>query len=169
MTVAEAQQLFAYNAWANRKFFAALGTLPAEPYFRDLKSSHGGIHGTLCHIVWAEELWLNRWLGKLNPAVPQGRDLATLAAARERWETVETVRGLLLAELTERRLDDTVAVKPSTGGEYRHTFRQMFRHAVDHSTYHRGQLVTLLRQVGATPPSTGLILFYRERGAALFS
>jgi uncharacterized damage-inducible protein DinB len=167
MTVAAVQELFAYNAWANRHFFAALRPLPAEPYFRDLKTSHGGIHGTLCHIVWAEQLWLNRWLGKPNPAVPQGRDLATLDAAQARWETVETARGPFLAELTERRLGDTVAVKPSTGGEYLHTFRQMLRHAVDHSTYHRGQLVTLLRQVGVTPPSTGLIVFYRERGAAL--
>jgi len=40
----------------------------------------------------------------------------------------------------------------------------MVRHAVDHSTYHRGQIVTLLRQVGVTPPNTGLIVFYREHG-----
>jgi uncharacterized damage-inducible protein DinB len=53
-------------------------------------------------------------------------------------------------------------VRPSSGGEYQHTFRQMFRHLVDHSSYHRGQLVTLLRQLGITPPSTGLILFYRR-------
>jgi uncharacterized damage-inducible protein DinB len=165
MTLAEVQELFAYNAWANRRVFAALAALPAEPYFRDLKSSHGGLHGTLCHIVWAEELWLHRWLGKSNPAVPQGRDLTTLAAARARWEEVEAERAAFLGGLGERRLDDTVVVKPSTGGQYVHTFHEMFRHAVDHSSYHRGQLVTLLRQVGATPPSTGLIGFYRERGA----
>src|SRR5437773_6626011 len=69
MTVAEMQELFAYNAWANRRCFAALEPLPAEAYFRDLKSSHGGLHGTLCHIVWAEQLWLNRWLANPNPAV----------------------------------------------------------------------------------------------------
>jgi len=163
MTVAEVRELFAYNAWANRRCFAALEPLPVEAYVRDLKSSHGGLHGTLCHIVWAEQLWLNRWLGKANPAVPQGRDLVTLAAARTRWEAIESERATFLAGLTERRLDETVAVKPSTGGEYRHTFREMFRHAIDHSSYHRGQLVTLLRQVGATPPGTGLIVFYRER------
>jgi len=163
MTVAEVRELFAYNAWANRRFFAALEPLPVEVYVRDLKSSHGGLHGTLCHIVWAEQLWLNRWLGKPNPAVPQGRDLASLAAARTRWEAIEAERATFLAGLTERRLDEAVAVKPSTGGEYRHTFREMFRHAIDHSSYHRGQLVTLLRQVGAPPPGTGLIVFYRER------
>jgi len=167
VTTPEVRELFAYNAWANRRFFATLELLPAEWYFRDLKSSHGGLHGTLCHIVWAEELWLNRWLARPNPAVAQGRDLATLAAARARWEAIETERDRFLAGLTERRLEESLAVKPSTGGEYLHTFREMFRHAVDHSTYHRGQLVTLLRQVGAPPPGTGLITFYRERRAPI--
>src|SRR2546422_1562985 len=163
MTPPEAGELFAYTAGANRRCFAALEPLPPESYLRDLKSSHGGLHGTLCHIVWAEQLWLNRWVAKPNPAVPQGRDLTTLAAARARWELIEREREAFLAGLTEPRLDETVAVKPSSGGEYLHTFREMFRHAVDHSSYHRGQLVTLLRQVGATPPGTGLIAFYRAR------
>ena len=162
MTVGEARELFAYNAWANRRFFAALESLPAESYFRDLKSSHGGLHGTLCHIVWAEDLWLSRWLGRPNPAVSQGKDLTTLAAARARWEAIEAERLAFLAGLGERRLAETLAVRPSGGGEYLHTFRQMFRHVVDHSAYHRGQLVTLLRQLGVTPPSTGLIVFYRQ-------
>src|SRR5205823_10013529 len=49
LTLGEVRELFAYNAWANRRFFAALEPLPTESYFRDLKSSHGGLHGTLCH------------------------------------------------------------------------------------------------------------------------
>ena len=162
MDLAGVRELFAYNAWANRECFAALERVSAESYFRDLKSSHGGLHGTVCHIVWAEQLWLNRWLGRPNPAVPQGKDLATLAAARARWEAIEVERLGWLAGFDELRLAATLAVRPSSGGEYVHTFRQMFRHVVDHSTYHRGQLVTLLRQLGLTPPSTGLILFYRH-------
>jgi len=110
MTVAEVRELFAYNAWANRLCVAAMEPLPGEADVRDLKSSHGGLHGTLCHIVWAEQLWLNRWLGKPNPAVPQGRDLASLAAARTRWEAIEAERATFLAGLTERRLDETSGV-----------------------------------------------------------
>jgi uncharacterized damage-inducible protein DinB len=162
MDLVEVRELFAYNAWANRECFAALERVPAESYFRDLRSSHGGLHGTLCHIVWAEELWLNRWLKRPNPAVPQGKDLTTLAAARDRWEGVEAERAAFVAGLDERRLADTMAVRPSSGGEYVHAFGQMFRHVVDHSSYHRGQLITLLRQVGVKPPSPGLILFYRR-------
>ena len=164
MTVGEVHEQFAYNAWANRLLFAALAALPAEPYFCDLHSSHGGLHGTVCHIVWAEELWLTRWLGRPKPAVAQGKDLPTLAAAVERWERIEAERAAFLERLTEGKLGETLAVKPSTGGEYVHTYRQMLRHAVDHSSYHRGQLVTMLRQVGAQPPNTGLIVFYRRHG-----
>jgi uncharacterized damage-inducible protein DinB len=162
VTKAEALELFAYNAWANRQMFDAAGALPGDSYLRDLKSSHGGIHGTLAHIVWAEQLWLHRWLSRPNPAVPQGRDLTDLGAVRARWEEVEAERGVFLQGLTPARLDETRAVKPSAGGEYVHTLRQMLRHTVDHSTYHRGQVVTMLRQVGAVPPNTGLIVFYRR-------
>lgn len=98
------------------------------------------------------------------PAVHQGKDLATLDAAVGRWEEIERERSTFLDGLADPHLGETVVVQPSTGGAFRHTFREMFRHAVDHSSYHRGQIVTMLRQVGVTPPNTGLIVFYRERG-----
>ena len=157
-------ELFDYNAWANRTIFDAVAQLPDEQYFRDLKSSYGGIHGTLAHIVWAEQLWLHRWLGRPNPEVAQGRDLRALRDVRARWEEVEAARGRFVAALSDAGLDDTRLVKPSSGGEYVHSFRQMFRHFINHSSYHRGQIVTSLRQLSITPPSTDLILYYRRRG-----
>jgi uncharacterized damage-inducible protein DinB len=39
----------------------------------------------------------------------------------------------------------------------------MFLHTVDHSSYHRGQIVTMLRQLDVKPPSTGMMGFFRER------
>jgi uncharacterized damage-inducible protein DinB len=159
--VHEFLELFDYNAWANRTIFEAVALLPEEQYFRDLRSSYGGIHGTLAHIVWAEQLWLHRWLRKPNPAVAQGADLQSLAEAQSRWEAVEAERGRFVAGLSAADLQDTRIVKPSSGGEYVHTFAQMFRHFINHSSYHRGQIVTFLRQLGAKPPSTDLILYYR--------
>jgi len=164
MTADQVRELFAFNAWANRRIFDGVAALPAEQYLRDLKSSHGGIHGTLCHIVWAEHLWLNRWLGKPNPATPQGKDLVGLAEVRRRWEEVEAERGRFLAGLTDAQLAASITIQPTTGGAFVHTYLQTLQHAVDHSSYHRGQIITLLRQLGVKPPSTGLIGFYRERG-----
>ena len=162
MTLMEWRDLFAYNAWANGLIFDAVARLPDADYLRDLKSSHGGIHGTLQHIVWAEQLWLHRWLRKPNPSVAQGRDLKTLAEVRTRWAAVEAGRRAFLDGLGEPGLRETRTIQPSTGGEYVHTMPQMFRHAVDHSSYHRGQVVALMRQVGAVPPVTGLIVYYRR-------
>jgi uncharacterized damage-inducible protein DinB len=163
MTRDDVLELFEYNAWANRLLFEASAKLSEADYLRDLKSSFGGIHGTLAHIVWAEHLWLTRWTGKPAPEIAQGRDLPGLPAVRTRWEDVEAERREWLRGLTDARLEETRVVKPSTGGEFVHTMRQMIRHAVDHSSYHRGQVVTLFRQVGAVPPVTGLIFFYRQR------
>ena len=164
MNVEDIRELFAYNAWANRRVFDALAQLPASQYTQDLKSSFGSIHGTLCHIVWAEQLWLHRWLGRPNPPVAQGTDLRSLVEVRSRWELVERERVAFVAGLNDTRLEETQVVKPSTGGEYVHSFRQMFRHFVNHSSYHRGQIVVFLRQLGRTAPNTDLIRFYRQRG-----
>ena len=157
-------ELFDYNAWANRIIFDAVTPLPEDQYFRDMKSSFGGIHGTLCHIVWVEQVWLHRWLGRPNPAVAQGKDLKSLVEVRSRWEAVEAERGRFLDDMTDARLDETRLVKPSSGGEYVHTFQQMFRHFINHSSYHRGQIVTFMRQLDVDAPSTDLILYYRQRG-----
>ena len=160
MTTEEVRELFRYNAWANRRIFDGVAPVPEEQYLRDLKSSHGGLHGTLIHLVWGEQLWLARWRERPSPAAPQ--DLRTLAEVRARWEAVEAERNAWFAGFTDARLGDTMSIQPTTGGEFVHSFREMFRHLVNHSSYHRGQVVTLLRQLGRRPPSTDLILFYRE-------
>ena len=108
-------ELFDYNAWASRTIFDAVARLPEEQYFRDLKSSYGGVHGTLCHVVWAEQLWLHRWKKLPNPGVPQGADLKSLQDVCGRWETVERERAGYVSHLSDAQLDETRVVKPSTG------------------------------------------------------
>ena len=154
-------QLFGYNAWANRKFFTALATLSAKDYTEDLKTSFGGLQGTVNHIVWSEELWLRRWQAAEPPKVPQGKDLDSLAAAQQRWDGIENDRARFLSGLTDARLEDVIIVKASSGGEFRHPLRETLLHVVDHGSYHRGQLVSMLRQLGQTPPATGLAGYYR--------
>src|SRR2546425_12047072 len=86
MNVTQIRELYEFNAWAHRRVFDALVPLPAAQYLEDRKSSHGGIHGTLCHVVWAEQLWVTPWVGQPAPAVAQGKDLGSLSQARGRWE-----------------------------------------------------------------------------------
>src|SRR5438445_2951103 len=155
MTADETRELFGDNAWANRLLFDAAAALSDEVYQRDLKSSFGGIHVTLAHIVWAEQLWLCRWLGRPNPAVAQGRDLTSLAAVRARWKEIEEERRAFLSGFTDAQLTETRAVRPSTGGEFRHRFGEMLRHVAAHSSYHRRHVATVQPQVGAVRHAPG--------------
>src|SRR2546426_12838644 len=109
MTPAEVRELFAFNAWASRRIFDGVGQLAPVDYLRDLKSSHGGIHGTLCHIVWAEQLWLHRWLGKPAPAGPRGKDPASLADRRARGGGVGAERGRFPRGRAQAKIGDSLA------------------------------------------------------------
>src|SRR3989454_10337726 len=116
MNVTQIRELYEFNAWAHRRVFDALVPLPAAQYLEDRKSSHGGIHGTLGHVVWAEQLWLTRWLGQPAPAVAQGKDLGSLAEGPARWEAVQLERGRFLPGWTDAQPAATLPVLPSVGG-----------------------------------------------------
>lgn len=164
MTADEVRELFRYNTWASRRVFDVAAQLPPEHYAKDLGSSFGGIHGTLAHITAAERVWLDRWLGQpgklLGPA-----DFAGLPAVVALWEAVEAERTPFLDSLDDRRLEDPITARSSGGGTYVNTLRETVLHVVEHSSYHRGQVITLLRQLGHTPPppSYNLMGYFRER------
>src|SRR5271169_2469234 len=104
MNAHDVRELFTYNAWANRRIFDALGALPTDIYLRDVQSSFGSIHGTLVHIVGAEQVWLARWRGQASSGLLKGSEVASLAEARSIWDRVETERAAFLAGVTDALL-----------------------------------------------------------------
>jgi uncharacterized damage-inducible protein DinB len=162
MTLNEARLLHAFNAWATQRIFDALAPLSAEQLTGDMRASHGSIHGTLTHLVGAEKMWLSRWVGKPDAAMLNAQDAPTTAALKAVWEKTGFETARWLGTLSDRKLQETFTMTAANGMTYRHTFAQALQHVTDHSTYHRGQIITLLRQLGVTPPSTGLIRFFRE-------
>jgi uncharacterized damage-inducible protein DinB len=163
MNSREIRQLVAFNRWANQHFFDALSRLPAEQYARGLGSSHGGIHGTLAHIIGAEKAWLCRWLRQPDTTAADLRQIGSLADLRAYWQRVCTEMQEFLGTLNDQKLEETLTTT-TLSGTSTPPYWQMIQHVVDHSSYHRGQLVTMLRQLGVQPPSTGLMRFYREAG-----
>src|SRR2546425_12949914 len=112
MTPAEVQELFAFNAWASRRIFDGVAQLAVADYLRDLKSSHGGGHGTLCHIVWAEHLWLTRWRGGPEAPLAPGEGLASPTQGRGRWGEGGAGRGGGLAGVPAAKLGGSGALQP---------------------------------------------------------
>jgi uncharacterized damage-inducible protein DinB len=163
MTLSELKLLHAYNSWANNRVFDAVAQLPSDQYMQDMKSSHGGIHGTLVHTVGAEKVWLERFTGEPQPFLSQNPP-KSLAELKTIWEKVGYDYAKWLGSMTDKKLTGTFTMKTLKGDTFTHVFWHAFQHVVNHSSYHRGQIITMLRQLGAKPVSTDLILFYRETG-----
>jgi len=162
MTFMELKLLHAFNAWASNRIFDAVEHMPEDDVTRDMKTSHGSIHGTLVHMVGAEKIWLSRWLGTPDRSFLSTDEVPTLADVRASWERVGFETARFVGAMNDRKLQETFTMTTAKGDTFVHTYGQAFQHVVDHSTYHRGQIVAMMRQLGVTPPSTGLIVFFRE-------
>ncbi|MGC1106019.1 MAG: DinB family protein [Candidatus Acidiferrales bacterium] len=161
MTLDDVHLLYAYNSWANHRVLDACTPLDAAQLTQNLHSSFPSVRDTLTHIMLAEWLWLERWLGR-SPGFPSG-DFPDLASVRARWQTIETDLNAFIQKLSAADLDRVVEYKNTKGNAFSNPMRQMLQHVVNHGTYHRGQITTMLRQLGATPLTTDLIAFYREQ------
>lgn len=168
MTLQEIKLLHAYDSWANNRMFDAVAGLPADQYMKDLKASHGSIHGTLTHLVAAQKIWLSRFIGKPEQKLVTVAEAPTLTDLKKLWEKVGHDLAQFLGTMTDRKLAETFVMTTTSGKQFTHTYVQALQHVVNHSSYHRGQVAAMMRQVAAVPPNTDMIRFYREtaRGSA---
>jgi uncharacterized damage-inducible protein DinB len=159
MTVQEIRMLFAYNSWATSRVFDVLGPLSDELIRHDLRTGHESVFGTLTHLVESERVWLARWLGK--PAQRNETAAPTLDALKSAWEKVAAETARFVGKLTEEKMSADLQYANSKGEKFAQPLVQSLQHVVNHSTYHRGQVASMMRQVGAEPTNTDLITFYR--------
>lgn len=159
MNVSEVRKLYEYNRWANRRVVEACGAIDASAFTRHSGGSFGSIRETLAHIAWAEWLWLERWQHRSpkQAALPDASDLQAIARVID-----DVARGQqsFIEQISDDRLSERIAYINIKGERWEYTLAEMLQHLVNHSTYHRGQIVTLLRQAGATTVSSTDFLLY---------
>lgn len=162
MTPNEIQSLFDYDKWADLKLLEAIAPLTGEQCKKDLKSSFGGIHGTLVHILSANKVWCDRWTGK-TPALLKSEDYPSVEVVKKQWDTYHHEIGNFLQSITEEKLNISLQYTDFKGNIFAYPLAQQMQHKVNHSTYHRGQVVTMLRQLNMQAVSTDLITYIRQR------
>jgi len=165
MNTGDIRLLLSYNTWANRRILAAARLLTAEALQRDLGTSYGSVQGTLVHLLWAEWIWLERWLGRSPKQVFGTGDFPDLAAIEERLATIQRGQEAFIETLTDDRVKTRISYENVRGERWEYSLGHMMQHIVNHSTYHRGQVVTLLRQLGQTPPPTDFLVYFDEGGS----
>ena len=160
MTQDELRSLFAYNAWANQRVLEACSALAPDQLREPAAGSFPSVYHTLHHIMGVEWLYLERLHGKFPTELLPGEKFENLAAISARWQAIKKgledyIRGPELGD--PERIVEYTNMK---GKPFRYSLRAVLQHVVNHSTYHRGQVTTQLRVLGAKPLSTDLLRFY---------
>jgi uncharacterized damage-inducible protein DinB len=163
MTPQELQVLVDYHYWARDRLLEAVEPLTAEQFTRDLGNSFASVRDTLSHLQGAEWIWLSRFQGSSpTSGLPHERfpDLGSVQAA---WADTEAGLRAFVATLDPAGAEQVLEYRLLSGQPGASRAWQMVQHVVNHATYHRGQVTTMLRQLGAAPPkSMDLIAFYRQ-------
>jgi len=158
--------------------FSVLEKLDGEKLTASVQSSFPSIEQTALHIFAAEWLWLKRWTGIFPRAsgpytsstlrnllgsygVP-GEMLSGLPGMRNFCDSIEQERREFIRTLTEERLRAPLTFRDMAGMEYSERLVQLMQHVVNHGTYHRGQVTTLLRQAGAETVALDMLYFFRD-------
>jgi uncharacterized damage-inducible protein DinB len=165
MTREDAVTLVDYHYWARDRMLDAVEVLTQEQYTKDLASSFTSVRATVVHTYGAEWNWYLRWVSNSPTGFPDAAAFPDVATIRAAWRSQEQKVRLLVDSLASAdQLDRVLRYRTFDGQEMESAFSQMLQHVVNHATYHRGQVTTLLRQLGAPPPKPqDLIRFFRER------
>lgn len=149
-----------FMKWADEQLCAALSQAPADQVSQDRGSSFNSLFDTLNHVYLAELVWISRVQD--NP----GTTIADLIAPANMAELGQAWPGLHQRWIDwAHTLDDWSKPMAIRGrfGEFQLPYWKVVMHLMNHGSYHRGQLATMLRQAGVKPPATDLMAFYRSQ------
>src|SRR5450631_1203156 len=166
MTPEEIRSLYDYNAWANHRELDAAAALTPEQFTKPLGSSFSSVRDTLAHICGAEWIWLERFQGRSPSSLPDASQFPDVASLQARWDELEGRLLKFVHGLTQEDLDRVLEYNTLKFGVYQNPLWQSLQHVVNHGSYHRGQVTTMLRQHGAQPILTDLMHYYRERSVS---
>ena len=170
-----------YNLWANEKIYRLLesaSAVEASLLDKEIPSSFNTLRKTITHILYAEMVWYRRLHGEspqyskedmdsiLSNGSPRFAREATVPFPEFKKQFLSQSQQFIeyVQNLDEEKLNTDFDYKAIDGSPYRNKIWQSVHHCFNHSTFHRGQLITMLRNVGYTDlSSTDFITYIRER------
>ena len=161
MNVQYIHALYAYDRWANEQLLGAVAKLEQVQFVRAQGSSFPSVRDTLVHIVSAQWVWLQRWKGNSLKRHFDNATFPTCEAVRSWLGEVENEQIKFLTTLTDEKLLAPLSYSNFEGKSFAEPLWQQMTHRVNHSTYHRGQVTTMLRQLGAKAVPLDMIAYFR--------
>jgi uncharacterized damage-inducible protein DinB len=157
------RELFDYNYWARDRQLQACETLTEEQFQTSMGSSFSSVRDTLLHLLMAEWVWLERWqhdrsVSKDDVKEFSAEALPTLDDIRRRWMGVENDMRRYLSTLTEETMSEPLTYVNFKGETWTYPRWHTLFHLINHQSYHRGQMTTLLRQLGVAAPQVDFLV-----------
>jgi uncharacterized damage-inducible protein DinB len=147
----------AYNLWANQRYADWLLQADSAQFYTEVESSFNTLAKTAIHLWNAESGWLNTIKREPWGESPGNNFSGSPAELLQNWisaskafaDYAETLSAEELQSIYFRQNGDTLG-----------TGEQLMLHVFNHATYHRGQLITMGRQVGLKNPPRADYIFY---------
>ncbi len=163
VSAAVARDLILYMMWADRTVLGALREVTPEDLTRDAGVSFGSLLGTMAHMLGAQRVWLSRFSGLPLERIPGPPDFPNLLSWIHGWEETASETEAFIAGLTDEQLATPITWTNTRGETYTLPLWQPVVHMVNHGSYHRGQVISMLRQMGYKAPSTDLVYYFAQR------
>ena len=153
-----------YNYWANELLLSVIEKeMNDEMLNKEIISSFPSLRKTVYHIWDAEFIWLKRLKGESLDDWPSKFFGGTFSEAKEKILLNDQLFIDFVERLNDEKLSESFTYKNIEGKTFSNPIWESVHHCMNHSTYHRGQIVTMLRQLGITNiPSTDFISFCRK-------
>jgi len=157
------KQLAAYTIWANQQITDVILSIPEEKHTANVPGSFPSLYKTALHMWDAESIWWQRIVSAEKIVVPSAGFTGTMA---------DVVNGMMLQsqqwlawlnEISEESLNETFHYKSLKGDPFSQPLKEIALHISNHNTYHRGQLVNMLRQLDVSGiPQTDFVHWARK-------
>jgi len=165
MNLQDLRTMLDYHYWARDRLLEAIDALTPDQLTRDLGSSFKSVRDTVAHTYAAEWAWYQRWLGQSPKALLPYDQFPDVASIRNAWSEHEAKMRAYVDGLGDAGVDTVIDYTLLNGSAGSTPLWQMLQHVVNHASYHRGQVTTMLRQLGAAPAKPmDMIAFYRTVG-----
>ena len=153
-----------YNLWANKRICDFLLQAEEEKLNREISSSFSSIKKTCAHVLGAEAIWVMRLHGTSPSSPPVPYEEMSMSEIAGLWQDKSQEMIDYIESKTESELVKALSYKNLAGQSFTNSIRDIMHHVMNHGTYHRGQLITMLRQEGYTKLfPTDYIVFCREQ------
>lgn len=155
------QQYAAYNLWANKLILNAVSHLPEEKINEAIPNSFPGIFKTVLHVLDADSVWWQRMKLQDHIEEPSLSFTGNFEELQKRMLKQSALTEEWVSSLNEYQLKHVFGFYRERV-MYKQTVHETLMHMFNHATYHRGQIVTMLRQLGVTKiPATDYVEFMR--------